>query len=118
MISTWNFTRDCMSNAAPHFVAGIVLRAFHNGTEAAVKRPKMKVTLIPRELKKFTQEVTTMFKASNALRPHCLFCRLLTACPGQPPSLRADIQRQLESVRPLHRHGVDVGRQLVRCSRN
>ena len=58
-----------MSNAAPHFVAGVVLRAFHNGTEAAVKRPKTKVTLNPRELKKFTQEVTTMFKASNAFHP-------------------------------------------------
>ena len=103
MITTWNFTRDCMPNAAPHFVAGIVLRALHNGTEAAVKRPKIKVTLNPRELKKFTQEVTTMFKASTALRPHCLLCRLkkirlLKACAGQPPSLRADIQRQLESV--------------------
>ena len=65
-----------MSNAAPHFVAGIVLRAFHNGTEAAVKRPKIKVTLNPRELKKFTQEVTTMFKASDSHRPHCSSCRL------------------------------------------
>ena len=118
MITTWNFTRDCMPNAAPHFVAGIVLRALHNGTEAAVKRPKIKVTLNQRELKKFTQEVTTMLKASSALRPPFLLCRLLTACAGQPPSLRANIQRELESVRPLHRHGVDVGRQLVRRSRN
>ncbi len=53
-----------MSNAAPHFAAGVVLRAFLNGTEAAVKRPKIKITLNPRELKKFTQEVTTMLKAS------------------------------------------------------
>ncbi len=73
MISTSNFMRHCMSNA-PHFVAGVVLRAFHNGTEAAVKRPKVKVTLNPRELKKFTQEVTTMFKASDAHGPHCLSC--------------------------------------------
>jgi hypothetical protein len=64
-----NFTCDCMSNAVPHFVAGLVLRAFLNGTEAAVKRPKIKVTLNPRDLKKFTQEVTTMLKVSNALRP-------------------------------------------------
>jgi hypothetical protein len=102
-----------MSNA-PFFVAGVVLRAFLNGTEAAVKRPKIKVTLNQRELKKFTQEVTTMVKASNALRPPFLLCRLLTACPGDPPSLRADIQREFESVRSLHRHGVDGGRQLVR----
>ena len=113
MSSNATFTSDYMWNAAPHFAAGVVLRAFLNGTEAAVKRPKIKVTLNPRELKKFSQEVTTMLKASSALRLHCLVCRLLTACAGQPPSLRADIQRQLESVRPLHRHGVDGGRQLV-----
>ncbi len=49
-------------------VPGVVLRAFLNGTEAAVKRPKMKVTLNTRDLKKFTQEVNTMIKASNLLR--------------------------------------------------
>jgi hypothetical protein len=88
-----------MLNAAPHFAASVVLRAFLNGTEAAVKRPKIKVTLNPRELKNFSQEVTTMLKASSALRPPCLFCRLLTACAGESPSLRADIQCQLEIVR-------------------
>ena len=71
MISPWNLTRDCMSNAVPHFFAGIVLRAFHNGTEAAVKRPKVKVTLNPRELKKFTQEVMTMLKARDVLTDCC-----------------------------------------------
>ena len=53
-------------------VAGVVLRAFLNGTEAAVKRPKVKVTLNPRDLKKFTQEVTTMLKASDARGPFAL----------------------------------------------
>ena len=52
-----------------YLVAGVVLRAFLNGTEAAVKRPKVKVTLNPRDLKKFTQEVTTMLKASDARGP-------------------------------------------------
>jgi hypothetical protein len=51
--------------------AGVVLRAFHNGTEAAVKRPKVKVTLNPRELKKFTQEVMTMLKARDVLTDCC-----------------------------------------------
>ena len=71
MISPWNLTRDCMSNAVPHFVAGLVLRAFLNGTEAAVKRPKIKVTLNPRELKKFTQEVMTMIKARGVFPACC-----------------------------------------------
>ena len=44
------------------------MRAFYNGTEAAVKRPRIKVTLNPRDLKKFTMEVTTMCKASTP--PH------------------------------------------------
>ena len=113
---------DGMPDIVAHFAAGVVLRAFLNGTEAAVKRPKIKVTLNPRDLKKFTQEVTTMIKASDLLPPapppegqlSFLSCRVLTACAGEPPSLRADIQRELESVRPLHRHGVDGGRQLVR----
>ncbi len=56
-----------------YIVAGVVLRAFLNGTEAAVKRPKVKVTLNPRDLKKFTQEVTTMLKASDARGP-LAFC--------------------------------------------
>ena len=55
-----------------YIVAGVVLRAFLNGTEAAVKRPKVKVTLNPRDLKKFTQEVTTMLKASDARGPFAL----------------------------------------------
>ena len=96
-----------------YFAAGVVLRAFLNGTEAAVKRPKIKVTLNARELKQFTQEVTTMIKASDVLDAPCLWYRPLTSCAGQPPSLRSNIQRQLESVRPLHRHGVDGRRQLV-----
>ena len=52
-------------------MSGVVLRAFHNGTEAAVKRPKIKVTLNPRELKKFTQEVMTMLKASDVFPACC-----------------------------------------------
>jgi hypothetical protein len=47
--------------------AGVVLRAFLNGTEVAVKRPKFKITLRPSDLKKFTQEVSTMVKASGPL---------------------------------------------------
>jgi hypothetical protein len=62
--------RDCLSIVVANFVSGVVLRAFHNGTEAAVKRPKIKVTLNPRELKKFTQEVMTMLKA-RYLFPAC-----------------------------------------------
>jgi len=104
--------RDCLSIIVANFVSGVVLRAFHNGTEAAVKRPKIKVTLNPRELKKFTQEVITMIKASDV--SPCLLRRLLTCRSGQPPSLRSNIQRQLERVRPLHRHGVDGRWQLVR----
>jgi hypothetical protein len=54
-----------------HFycAAGVVLRAFLNGSEAAVKRPKIKVTLNPRDLQKFKQEVTTMLKASDVPSP-------------------------------------------------
>jgi hypothetical protein len=103
--------RDRVSFVVANFVPGVVLRAFHNGTEAAVKRPKIKVTLNPRELKKFTQEVMTMLKASDVF---CQLRRLLTCRPGQPPSLCANIQRELESGRPLHRYGVDGRRQLVR----
>jgi hypothetical protein len=62
---------DCLSFAVANFVSGVVLRAFHNGTEAAVKRPKIKVTLNPRELKKFTQEVMTMIKASDVFPACC-----------------------------------------------
>ena len=63
-------TMSTVDNALiSYFVAGVVLRAFLNGTEAAVKRPKVKVTLNPRDLKKFTQEVTTMLKASDARGP-------------------------------------------------
>jgi hypothetical protein len=53
-----------------------VLRAFLNGTEAAVKRPKSKVVLNQRDLRKFTQEVATMLKASDALGSHacCAAC--------------------------------------------
>ena len=113
---------DHMPDVIAYFAAGVVLRAFLNGTEAAVKRPKIKVTLNPRDLKKFTQEVTTMIKASDLLPPapppegqlSFLSCRVLTACAGEPSTLRANIQRELESIRPLHRHGVDGGRQLVR----
>ena len=65
-----------------YFAAGVVLRAFLNGTEAAVKRPKIKVTLNQRELKQFTQEVTTMIKASDALDAPCLWCRPLTSRAG------------------------------------
>ncbi len=54
-----------------------MLRAFLNGTEAAVKRPRAKVTLNARDLKKFTQEVMTMLKASNALVASCLLYRLI-----------------------------------------
>jgi hypothetical protein len=57
-----------MLDVIAYFAAGVVLRAFLNGTEAAVKRPKIKVTLNPRDLKKFTQEVNIMIKASNLLR--------------------------------------------------
>ncbi len=62
--------------------AGVVLRAFLNGTEAAVKRPKVKVTLNARDLKKFTQEVTTMFKVSDAFDAPCFLCHLMTVCTG------------------------------------
>jgi hypothetical protein len=62
---------DCLSIAVANFVSGVVLRAFHNGTEAAVKRPKIKVTLNPRELKKFTQEVMTMIKARDVVPACC-----------------------------------------------
>ncbi|MDP4773085.1 MAG: hypothetical protein NWR85_12615 [Limnohabitans sp.] len=48
-----------------HFFLGVVLRAFYNGTEAAVKRPRIKVTLNPRDLNNFKREVTTMCKASS-----------------------------------------------------
>ncbi len=67
---------DGISKRAPHSAAGIVLRAFLNGTEAAVKRPKSKVVLNPRDLRKFTQEVATMLKASDALGSHarCATC--------------------------------------------
>jgi hypothetical protein len=51
------------------FCSGVVLRAFYHGTEAAVKRPRIKVTLNPRDLKKFTLEVTTMCKVSTSHRP-------------------------------------------------
>jgi hypothetical protein len=63
--------RDCLSIFVANFVPGVVLRAFHNGTEAAVKRPKIKVTLNPRDLKKFTQEVITMIKARDVLPACC-----------------------------------------------
>ncbi len=63
--------RDCASFVVANFVSGVVLRAFHNGTEAAVKRPKIKVTLNPRELKKFTQEVMTMLKARDVFPVCC-----------------------------------------------
>jgi hypothetical protein len=53
------------SNAIPHAAAGVVLRAFLNGTEAAVKRPIAKVALNARDLKKFKQEAATMLKASQ-----------------------------------------------------
>ncbi len=62
---------DCLSIFVANFVSGVVLRAFHNGTEAAVKRPKIKVTLNPRELKKFTQEVMTMIKARGVFPACC-----------------------------------------------
>ncbi len=62
---------DRVSFVVANFVSGVVLRAFHNGTEAAVKRPKIKVTLNARELKKFTQEVMTMLKASDVFPACC-----------------------------------------------
>ncbi len=103
------------SNAIPYSAAGVVLRAFFNGTEAAVKRPKAKFTLSARDLKMFSKEVQTMLKASITLeRLNLVVPSFLTACPGQPPSLCAAIRCEFESVRPLHRHGVDGGRQLVR----
>jgi hypothetical protein len=115
---------DHMLDVIAYFAAGVVLRAFLNGTEAAVKRPKIKVTLNPRDLKKFTQEVNTMIKASNLLsfapHPTAISAAQLLAVPpadpfaGQPSTLRANIQREFDSIRPLHRHGVDGGRQLVR----
>jgi len=46
--------------------AGVVLRAFYQGTEVAVKRPKIKLTLNARDLKRLTQEVHAMHKASAA----------------------------------------------------
>ena len=73
---------DHMPDVIAYFAAGVVLRAFLNGTEAAVKRPKIKVTLNQRELKQFTQEVTTMIKASDALDAPCLWCRPLTSRAG------------------------------------
>ena len=42
-----------------------MLRAFLKGTEVAVKRPRVKITLNPQQLKTFTREVTTMLKASG-----------------------------------------------------
>lgn len=49
--------------------AGVVLRAFYEGTEVAVKRPKMKLTLNARDLKRLTQEVHAMHKASHMSLP-------------------------------------------------
>ena len=46
--------------------AGVVLRAFKQGTEVALKCPKNKITLNPRDLKSFTQEVTTMARVRRA----------------------------------------------------
>ena len=43
-----------------------MLRAFKNGTEVALKCPKNKITLNPRDLKSFTQEVTTMARVRRA----------------------------------------------------
>jgi hypothetical protein len=55
------------SNVIPYSAVGVVLRAFFNGTEAAVKRPKAKLTLSARDLKMFSKEVQTMLKASITL---------------------------------------------------
>ena len=81
LLYLWKFFvhDDRMPDVIAYFAAGVVLRAFLNGTEAAVKRPKIKVTLNPRDLKKFTQEVNTMIKASNLLRS----CALPTRGPAQ-----------------------------------
>ncbi len=46
--------------------AGVVLRAFKHGTEVALKCPRNKITLNARDLKSFTQEVTTMARVRRA----------------------------------------------------
>jgi hypothetical protein len=43
-----------------------VLRAFKHGTEVALKCPRNKITLNARDLKSFTQEVTTMARVRRA----------------------------------------------------
>ncbi len=42
------------------------MRAFKHGTEVALKCPRNKITLNARDLKSFTQEVTTMARVRRA----------------------------------------------------
>jgi hypothetical protein len=44
------------------------MRVFYNGTEAALKRPKVNVALNARDLRDFEKEVATMFKVNTTFR--------------------------------------------------
>jgi hypothetical protein len=96
--------------------AGIVHHAHMNGIEVAVKCPKMKIALNPRELKKFEKEITLQAKVS-----HYLAASISIKChdvdpssSGSAPPLRADHGLRHQPLRPLHRYGVGIRWKLVR----
>ncbi len=65
--SSFVTTLNSFSNA----FAGIVHHAYMNGSEVAVKSPKVKVALNPRDVRKFEKEVSLQAKVSDAI--HFLF---------------------------------------------
>jgi hypothetical protein len=96
--------------------AGIVQHAHMNGIEVAVKCPKMKLALNPRELKKFEKEITLQAKVSHSLAASIsITCHDVNPpSSGAPPPLRTDHGMQHQPLRPLHRYGVGVWWKLVR----
>jgi hypothetical protein len=58
--------------------AGIVRHAYMNGSEVAVKSPKVQVALNPRDFTKFEKEISLQAKVSDAIHFQ-LSVRWLTA---------------------------------------